>query len=99
LDVLCFFFFLFNLCHFFFVSFIFFFVIYHLFRSSFNSVEYLLDGQPKREMGSVVLATGGYGADFSDGGLLKKYRPDVLPLPTTNGDHTTGDGEFETSLF
>ena len=24
--------------------------------------------------------------------LLAKYRPDLLHLPTTNGDHTTGDG-------
>ena len=23
---------------------------------------------------------------------MAKYRPDLLHLPTTNGDHTTGDG-------
>ena len=25
-------------------------------------------------------------------GLIKKLRPDLLELPTTNGDHCTGDG-------
>jgi len=58
----------------------------------FLRVEYQVEGQSHRASGSVILATGGYGADFTDNGLLKKYRPDVLPLPTTNGDHTTGDG-------
>jgi flavocytochrome c len=55
-------------------------------------VEYEKDGQTITEYGPVVLATGGYGADFSDDSLLKKYRPDLLYLPTTNGDHCTGDG-------
>lgn len=55
-------------------------------------VEYEKDGQKVVEHGAVILATGGYGADFSDDSLLKKYRPDLLPLPTTNGDHCTGDG-------
>lgn len=35
----------------------------------------------------------GYAADFSADGLLAKYRPDLLKLPTTNGDHCTGDGQ------
>lgn len=35
---------------------------------------------------------GGYAADFTDTSLLKKYRPELLDLPTTNGDHCTGDG-------
>lgn len=55
-------------------------------------VEYEKDGQKTTEHGPVILATGGYGADFSDDSLLKKYRPDLLYLPTTNGDHCTGDG-------
>jgi succinate dehydrogenase/fumarate reductase flavoprotein subunit len=38
------------------------------------------------------LATGGFGADFSTDGYLAKFRPDLLHLPTTNGDHCTGDG-------
>ena len=55
-------------------------------------VEYEKDGQKTTAHGPVILATGGYGADFSDDSLLKKYRPDLLYLPTTNGDHCTGDG-------
>lgn len=39
----------------------------------------------------MILATGGFGADFTDDSLLAKYRPDLLHLPTTNGDHTTGE--------
>lgn len=34
----------------------------------------------------------GYAADFSSTGFLSSYRPDLLELPTTNGDHSTGDG-------
>lgn len=45
-----------------------------------------------RESGAVVLAAGGFGADFSDEGYIKKYRPDLMHLPTTNGVHCTGDG-------
>jgi len=55
-------------------------------------VEYTKDGQTYSEQGPVVLATGGYGADFASDSLLGKYRPDLLNLPTTNGDHCTGDG-------
>ena len=44
------------------------------------------------ERGPVILATGGFGADFTDSSLLAKHRPDLINLPTTNGDHTTGDG-------
>lgn len=40
------------------------------------------------------MATGGYAADFDDvNSLLKKHRPDLMHLPTTNGDHCTGDGQ------
>lgn len=55
-------------------------------------VEYEKDGKTFTEYGAVILATGGYGADFSDDSILKKVRPDLLHLPTTNGDHCTGDG-------
>lgn len=32
-----------------------------------------------------MLATGGYGADYGEDSILKKHRPDILHLPTTNG--------------
>ncbi|RIB27855.1 hypothetical protein C2G38_2131150 [Gigaspora rosea] len=40
----------------------------------------------------VILAAGGYAADFTEGPLLKKSCPDIYNLPTTNGEHSTGDG-------
>jgi len=49
-------------------------------------------GKDFTEEGPVILATGGFGADFTENSLLAKYRPDLMHLPTTNGDHTTGDG-------
>merc|ERR1712137_1159377 len=44
------------------------------------------------EKGPVIIATGGFGVDFADGSLLGKHRPDLMHLPTTNGEHCTGDG-------
>jgi len=44
------------------------------------------------EHGPVIICTGGFGADFADDSLLVKHRPDLAHLPTTNGDHCTGDG-------
>ncbi|KAJ3215158.1 hypothetical protein HK099_006497 [Clydaea vesicula] len=55
-------------------------------------VEFTYNGQTLQEKGPVVLATGGYAADFTDTSLLKKHRPELCHLPTTNGDHCTGDG-------
>ena len=55
-------------------------------------VEYEKGGVLHQEYGPVVIATGGFGADYKPDSLLKKYRPDLQALPTTNGDHCTGDG-------
>jgi len=49
-------------------------------------------GQSFSEFGPVILATGGFGADFTSNSLLAQYRPDLMHLPTTNGEHCTGDG-------
>ena len=55
-------------------------------------VEYIVGGKTETVYGPVILATGGYAADFTEDSLLKKYRPEYWELPTTNGDHCTGDG-------
>lgn len=58
-----------------------------------NGVEYKdKSGKLNLEYGPVVIATGGYGNDYKEGSLLAKFRPDLLPLPTTNGDHCDGNG-------
>jgi len=54
--------------------------------------EYAKAGAQYKEFGPVVFASGGFGADFGQDSLLAKYRPDLLHLPTTNGEHCTGDG-------
>ena len=46
----------------------------------------------QQRYGPVILCSGGFGADFGSDSLLAKYRPDLLHLPTTNGEHCTGDG-------
>ncbi|EMG50661.1 OSM1 Fumarate reductase 2 [Candida maltosa Xu316] len=42
---------------------------------------------------NIVLATGGFSADFGSTSLLKKYRPDLIGFPSSNGEQTTGDGQ------
>jgi len=54
--------------------------------------EYEKAGMAYSEYGPVILCSGGFGADFGSDSLLAKYRPDLLHLPTTNGEHCTGDG-------
>src|SRR5690242_7266422 len=58
-----------------------------------TGVTYEFGGEEVTLDGPVVLATGGYAADFSgDQSLLKQHRPDTYGLATTNGAHATGDG-------
>lgn len=59
-----------------------------------RGAEYEKEGKTCVEAGdSVVIATGGYGAGgLFEGSLLYKVRPDLCHLPTTNGEHCSGDG-------
>lgn len=54
--------------------------------------KYKYDGEIHQVDGPVILATGGYAADFTEDSLLKKHRPDTYGLSSTNGSHATGDG-------
>ncbi|KAK6196567.1 hypothetical protein LQW54_011400 [Pestalotiopsis sp. IQ-011] len=58
-----------------------------------TGVTYEYNGESSSVDGPVVLATGGYAADFGDSSLLKEHRPDTFGLATTNGSHATGDGQ------
>lgn len=58
-----------------------------------TGVTYEFNGEANTVSGPVILATGGYAADFGETSLLKKHRPDTFGLATTNGTHATGDGQ------
>lgn len=58
-----------------------------------TGVTYEREGQSHTADGVVVLATGGYAADFGDSSLLQQHRPDTFNLSSTNGTHATGDGQ------
>jgi len=58
-----------------------------------TGVVYEVNGEKITVNGPVILATGGYAADFTETSLLKKHRPDVYDLASTNGQHATGDGQ------
>ncbi|KAL7620635.1 Osmotic growth protein [Parahypoxylon ruwenzoriense] len=58
-----------------------------------TGVTYESGGETSTLDGPVVLATGGYAADFGENSLLKQHRPDTIGLATTNGSHATGDGQ------
>ena len=57
-----------------------------------TGVTYEFGGEKHSVDGVVILATGGYAADFGETSLLKKWRPDTFDLASTNGTHATGDG-------
>ncbi|KAK1837148.1 flavocytochrome c [Podospora conica] len=61
--------------------------------NTITGVTYESNGESSKLDGPVVLATGGYAADFGEGSLLKQHRPDTYGLATTNGSHATGDGQ------
>merc|ERR1711985_48193 len=66
-----------------------------LLRNKANAVTgviYEKGGVNFQEHGPVIICSGGFGADFTGDSLLAKYRPDLMHLPTTNGEHCTGDG-------
>lgn len=58
-----------------------------------TGVTFEADGETKSADGVVVLATGGYAADFGNSSLLQQHRPDTFGLSSTNGTHATGDGQ------
>jgi flavocytochrome c len=62
-------------------------------NNTVTGVTYEHDGETHSADGIVILATGGYAADFGDGSLLKQHRPDTFGLSSTNGTHATGDGQ------
>ena len=61
-------------------------------ENKITGVTYEFGGEESSIDGVVVLATGGYAADFGNSSLLKKHRPDTFDLASTNGTHATGDG-------
>ncbi|EEB05204.1 fumerate reductase [Schizosaccharomyces japonicus yFS275] len=61
-------------------------------HSAVTGVEYEFDGATHKAYGPVILATGGYAADYSEDSLLRLYHPEALSLATTNGPYCTGDG-------
>merc|ERR1719507_2478708 len=59
---------------------------------SCTGLVYEKGGSDTTQKGPVILCSGGFGADFTQDSLLAQYRPDLMHLPTTNGEHCTGDG-------
>jgi len=61
-------------------------------------VQYLLDDAISEDRPTdlksphVILATGGFAADRSEGSLLSQYRPELISMPATAGPYSTGDG-------
>ena len=61
-------------------------------NNTITGCTYEFNGESHSIDGVVILATGGYAADFSETSLLKQWRPDTFHLSSTNGTHATGDG-------
>lgn len=41
---------------------------------------------------NIILATGGFASDRSSGSYLEQYRPELMKMPATAGEFSTGDG-------
>ena len=41
---------------------------------------------------NIILATGGFASDRTHGSYLEKYRPELMKMPATAGEFSTGDG-------
>eukprot|EP00956_Cyclotella_meneghiniana_P000866 scaffold1005_cov70-Cyclotella_meneghiniana.AAC.1 len=41
---------------------------------------------------NVILATGGFASDRNQGSYLEQYRPELMKMPATAGEFSTGDG-------
>ncbi|CAK9005557.1 unnamed protein product [Durusdinium trenchii] len=49
-------------------------------------------GGTQKEMGLVLIATGGFAGDTSPASLMAKWAPQLLQVPTTSDERTNGDG-------
>lgn len=63
-------------------------------KEEITGVEYVdKDGATQTlKCDAVVITTGGFGFDHTDGSYMQKYRPDLVGVPTTNGSFANGDG-------
>ena len=50
-------------------------------RGAVVGVEYAKDGAMHKEYGPVIIATGGFGADYTPDSLLAKHRPELRGVP------------------
>merc|ERR1712225_97254 len=61
-------------------------------------VSYEFGGETDTIEGPVVLATGGYAADFTETSLLKKWRPDTFDLAVSYSSEIKDRGHVETMI-
>ncbi|KAK6465329.1 FAD binding domain-containing protein [Scheffersomyces coipomensis] len=67
-------------------------------KSEVKGIEYVQDDIAHELLvDNIVLATGGFSADFNEANpkesLINQFRPDLIKFPSTNGQQTTGDGQ------